>query len=164
MSNGAATPERCVKCNAPAEGFWLTRKFSPQANSPGAGGGGLVALVALVFLINELSKRKSLTVRLAVCPGCRAKRRRATAMAAVLAVGALVIVGLAMTMLMDQGRRVAPNQVVVIGQLVTGLVGFFGALIWLGAAVQVLQYHKMDDQNVWLKGAGKAFLTSLSQK
>jgi hypothetical protein len=164
MRSGAATPERCVKCNAPAEGFWLTRNFSPQTNSPGAGGGGLIALVALVFLIIELSKRKSLAVRLAVCPACRAKRKRAMWMSAGLAAAGPVIVGVATAMLMDEGRRVAPSQAVVIGVLVAGLVGFFGAVVWLGTAVQVLQYHKMDDQNVWLKGAGKAFLGSLGAK
>jgi hypothetical protein len=164
MSNGAATPERCVKCNAPAEGFWVSKKFSPQTNSPGAGGGGLVALIALVFLIIELSKRKSLTVRLAVCPACRAKRKRAMWMSALLATAGLVIVGVATAMLMDDGRRTAPSQAVVIGLLLAGLAGFFGALVWLGTAVQVLQYHKMDDQNIWLKGAGKAFLESLGAR
>ena len=161
-----ATPDRCVKCNAPADGFWVRKKFSSQSSGAGVRGGSdifsaILALIGLFIFMIEFAARKSVHVRIALCKSHRERRRRQSCVAiGVMLLGFAIGAG-GMTIIIKQPHSTNPDGWVGIPIFLVGVVVFIGGIIWASLVRQVLGYHAVRDQKVWLKWAGKPFLDSL---
>jgi hypothetical protein len=148
LMQGAPLPDRCVKCNAPADGYRLRRNLS--WHSP------IWYLVfflisPIVYVIAALIVRKKATVYVPLCETHLGKRNRA------LVVGWLgTLAGLAGLIcgLMDERFIV----LAAIGPVVMLVSLIFGVM-----RSQTLTPKRIDDRLVWLKGACSEFLAQLGR-
>jgi hypothetical protein len=144
MRKDAELPDRCVKCNTPAEGRRLRRNLSWH---PGAW--YLLVLVSLpIYVIVALIVRKTARIEVGLCADHRARRRRA------IAVGwALSLAGFGMII---YGASVNRGDVALIGvvPLLAGLIfGLIGS--------QTVVASRIDKNLVWLKKVHPSFLAEL---
>lgn len=144
MEKGAQLPDRCVKCNAPANGRRLIRNLTWH---PGAV--YLLLLVSLlVYIIVAMLVRKSAVVDVGICEEHRAKRR--TAIIIGWSLGLLGLFGVFGAIAMEEG-------ILALVGLVSSLVG----IIWGAIGARVVHPSRIDDHYVWLKGVHPAFLGQL---
>jgi len=144
MTKEASLPDRCVKCNASANGLRLKRRLS--WHHPVLYLLIFVALLIYVILAAILSKRA--TVYIGLCAEHFQRRRK------LLAAGwVLLAIGL-----------ISP--VVAFSYDYPG-VGLLGALlliiaiIWLVLVARVVTVKKIDDRLVWLNGINSNYLAQL---
>jgi len=139
----ADLPDRCVRCNEPAEGFRLQRKL--QWHHPAV----YVALVIspVIYVIIALIVRKTTTVRIGLCPRHRARRRNG------ILVGWL---GSAASVTACTAAIAADTPEAMLGGLLVFLVCVIVGIVMS----QVIQPKKIDDSFAWLR-VGKPFLESL---
>jgi hypothetical protein len=141
MHKSAYLPDRCVKCNAPANGQRLRRKLSWHHPALYI----LVFGAALFYVILAMALSKRATVDFGIC--AEHSRRRKTFMAiglSALALGLVVpIVAFA-------------NDYPGIG--VVGIFFFLAALIWLVIVNRFVNVKLIDDQYVWLSGINHQYL------
>ncbi|HUR53112.1 MAG TPA: hypothetical protein VMZ71_03200 [Gemmataceae bacterium] len=156
MAKGAVGPDRCVKCNAPAEGYLLTRKLSWHPPL-------LFFLILfpglLIYAIVALCVQKKGQVTVGVCP----VHRRARARNALIAWGsALLGAGLFTAALVVNANTRWPDDStfavvgIVAGLLLLAFGAFYGVV-----AVPIVTARKIDDRYVYLNRAGRAFLDTL---
>lgn len=144
-SKGATLPDRCVKCNMPANGLKLTRKlyWHPPAYYL------LICAGVLLYAIVAVLVRKTTTIDFGICLEHKNKRKRNLMIAWIL-VGvsvALFFVGIAA----DEGA--------IAG---IGLPVFLIGLIFAVIAAQFVIPRKMNaDGLVWLKGVNAQYLEQL---
>jgi hypothetical protein len=144
-SKGASLPDRCVKCNMPANGLKLTRKlyWHPPAYYL------LICAGVLLYAIIALIVRKTTVIDFGICQEHKSKRKRNLIIAwSLLGVSILLFfIGAAA----DEGT--------VAG---LGLPVFFGSLIFAIVAAQFVTPRKMNaDGLVWLKGVNAQYLEQL---
>ena len=144
MAKEAALPDRCVKCNAPANGLRLKRKFSwhhPILYLFVFGAALLYVIIAAV-----LSKRA--TVYLGLCQEHFQRRRKH------LAIGwLLLLLGL-----------VTPIPAIAYDYLIFALLGvivFIFGVVWLVVVSRVVSVKRIDDRLVWLNGFNSNYLSQL---
>ncbi|MEI7729383.1 MAG: DUF4339 domain-containing protein [Verrucomicrobiota bacterium] len=147
MKKGGTLPDRCIKCNAPAEGYQLRRKLS--WHNP--------LLYVLIFVCNPLiyilvaavvSKRA--VVGVGLCPAHRERRRKQiTINLGLCAAGFFMI-----------GAGIAFNSVAVG---VLGGVVLLGCLIFAVIITNVVAAGKIDDQYARMRGVCPAYLESLDK-
>jgi GYF domain 2 len=144
-TKGATLPDRCVKCNRPANGLRLTRKLywhPPAYYLLICGGVLLYAIVALIV-------RKNTVLDFGICELHKNKRKRWLAITWSLV--ALAVVLFIAGAVADEGGIAA------IGGLVLFLSLIFGVL-----ASQFVTPRKMEtDGLVWLKGVNAEYLQLL---
>jgi hypothetical protein len=150
MSKGAEFPDRCVKCNAPAEGYRLKRDLS--WHSP-----GYYVLIfflcpgLLTYIIVAMIVRKTARAWVPLCPRHRSARLRD------IAIGWLgALAGIAMMF----GAATAPGDygpMMVTG----GLVVFLVALLYGVLRAQAVVPSKIDKTMVWLRSISPDFLAML---
>lgn len=141
MAKDSPLPDNCVKCDAPAQGFRMRKRFSWHHPALYA----LVLVAWLIYLIVALSVRKQATVYVGMCQEHYQRRRN------LLAAGWITfgLAGLAMIVGFSSEYP---------------LVGFAGMLVLAAAAVflamvaRVLNVKKIDDRYVWLSGFDEKFL------
>lgn len=141
VRKGAALPEQCIKCGAPAEGGPLKKTMS--WHQP-----WLYILILfpglLIYAIVALCVQKRATVCLSLC-GAHRRRRRML----ILTVWGLILGGVAGFFV---GANVNNGLI-----LLAGLVLFVAGLI-TAVAIQLVKARRIDDHFVWLRGAGPEFL------
>ena len=155
MQKSAVAPDRCVKCNEPANGYRWTKTFywhDPLFYLLILAGIIIYAIVALII-------RKSGRISVGLCPRHRAARARRIWIA-----WGLFLLGLA---LLIGGPMLASNfvgdqreQFMMIGVL-GGIFTLLASGIFAAVAVPVLTPRKIDDHYVYLARAGRPFLDSL---
>ncbi len=146
-------PDRCVKCNTPAEGFRLKRTFywHPPALF-------LLLPLILVFGVVTLLVRKKATIEIGLCPAHRKTRSRwmfAKAMVSLLAVG-LLAGGIAIAIISQHTR----DQAAIVMIISFGVLIVIGGIIDIGLT-RVLIPTRIDDKFAWFRGAGAEFLEPL---
>jgi len=171
MDRASALPDRCVVCNAPAEGYRLSRKlyWSPLAWRAGAliapfaaMALGLyldVAILAMSFwplvillLITHTFVRKSLKLELGVCP--RHRRLRNTFIALSTACIAGVFAGILSFQTGIVGIMILLGS--VVGLLVLAVMqSYFGA--------QAIRLKELSPEHAWLARTGAAFRSELPE-
>ena len=141
MTKDASLPDYCVKCDAPAGGFRLRRRFSwhePLLY--------LLVLVGwLVYFIVAIIVRKQATVYLGLCQEHHQRRRNWIAAGWALFAFTFLLMFVAFA-----------NYYPGIGLL--SLLGIFGSLVWLIIATRVVNVKKIDDRYVWLTGVNANYL------
>lgn len=146
MSKDAALPDRCVKCNSPANGLRLKRTL--YWHNPIY----YVLLFAgiLIYFIVAMIVRKTAIVHVPLCETHLGRRR------ASLIIGWLLIaLGLGGFIMAIAGNYGTPA---FLGAL-SLLVGFVFAI----AAARTVLPTKIDDRFVWLKGVNRDYLNQLPQ-
>ena len=146
MSKDATLPDRCVKCNRPADGLHLKRTLYWHNQLIYA----LILAGVILYLVVSLIVRKTATVNVPLCETHLARRRNK------LIVGWLLIsLGLGGFIF-----AVANNYpMLILGAALIILVGFIFAI----AAARIVIPTKIDDRFVWLKGINKDYLDQLPQ-
>jgi hypothetical protein len=141
---GAVLPDRCLKCNAPAEGYLFTRDISwirPMWVL-------LVLLSPLLFILVYFFVRWTGKVSVGLCPGHRQARRRMIMLGWLIALSGFGAFGLA-TVLRDNGA--IASVLTGFGLLIAGVVvGVLGS--------RVLLPTKIDQQFVWLAKVSPDYL------
>jgi len=144
MVKEAPLPDRCVKCNAPANGVRLRRRLA--WHSPVLYLLIFVAVLIYAILAAVLSKRA--TIYIGLCAEHVQGRRKKIAVGWILLAGGLIsiVVGFA-------------YEYPIIGLL--GFAVFLFALVWLIMVSRVVTPKKIDDRLVWLNGINSAYLSQL---
>jgi hypothetical protein len=156
MAKNLIGPDRCVKCNAPAQGYRLHRRLSWHP-------AGLFLLIVfpglIIYAIVALCVRKTAQVSVGLCPVHRAARRRNIAIAWFLSLLGLGLMIAVPALLADvRGPDAYAYKVMgVLGGVAVLLIG----LIFGAAGAPVVSPRRIDDRYVYLRGAGRAFLESL---
>jgi hypothetical protein len=144
MMKEAPLPDRCVKCNAPANGVRLRRSLS--WHHPVLYLLIFVGVLIYVILAAVLSKRAMIYIGL--CAEHIRRRRK------MIAAGwALLVAGLVSAI------AAFANDYPTGGML--GLGVFLFALVWLIMISRVVTPKKIDDRLVWLNGVNSAYLSQL---
>lgn len=155
MRKEAELPDRCVKCNAPADGYRLKRKLG--WHHPAF---YLIILVALLlYVIVALCVRKTATVQVPLCEDHRSRRKRTILLGWLFSLGGLaaMIAGIALSS--DPGATGG----LAAALIPTGFLVLIVALVWSIVASQPVVPLKIDQQFVWLKKVCPAFLDSLPE-
>jgi len=156
MARNLIGPDRCVKCNAPAEGYQLLRRLSWHHPA-------LYVLIlfpgVVIYAIVAMCVRKTAKVKVGLCPAHRAAHRRNVAIAWSLCLLALaMLIGIPMTLAGQRGPDVGTYKAMgALAGIVTLLVG----LVYAAVAVPVVSPRRIDDHYVYLNKAGRPFLESL---
>ena len=145
-------PDRCVKCNAPAEG-WTIRK-TLYWHSP-----LLYILIffpgILIYAIVAMVVRQNAKVTAALCPVHRRKRWTTILIAWLAALLGVATVVAGMVLAGDRDTEAIGLVSVLVGFLMIVGGGIYGA-IWSA----VLSPTKMNGNYAWLKGAGNDYLAT----
>ncbi|MEZ6071813.1 MAG: hypothetical protein R3C10_16515 [Pirellulales bacterium] len=146
-AKGAIFPDRCVKCNAPAEGFRLHRALGWHHPAVYL----TVLAGVLVYIVLAMVLRKSASVHVGLCP-VHHKRRNLTMLAAWLTFLAGMVIMFASIVLESLGLA-AFGVVVMLSSVVVGLL-----------KTRVIWPKRIDDNYAWIRGVGEDFLTSIAQE
>ena len=140
MDRNALLPDRCIKCDEPANGY--RRAISLTHVSTGTE--LMVGAIAYAF-----AKRASIEVGL-----CERHRRSRAVNVALVSVAALLGSLYVFT-------QVRATELVLPLLATVGLIGGVVGLLYAAVGFRVVRATKMTDTHIWLKGAGEAFLASL---
>lgn len=170
IPDGGSTPDRCVRCNAPARGYRKRVKaYEPMKSDSGGAGFGPDAgaaaiaegIIASVDLAIGLATRRSGVVHLAVCPACRRK-------ATIAWRGALPLAFVALGAILAGSMSFASSHPHALAWGLTGTIGGAAVLIaaiwWAVAASHLLQIERVVGRELWFKPNGRAFLESLPER
>lgn len=144
MVKEAPLPDRCVKCNEPANGIRLKRRLA--WHHPVLYLLIFIALLIYAILAGILSKRA--TIYIGMCAEHFKSRRRKILVGWIVLAGGLLLAPIAFV-----------NDYPLIGAL--GLTVFLFALIWLIVVSRVVTPKKIDDRLVWLNGVNSSYLAEL---
>ncbi len=141
MHKHAYLPDRCVKCNAPAQGLRLKRKLA--WHHPAL---YILCFGAMLFyLILAMALSKRATVEFGLCREHSERRRRLLwGGVAILAMG-LIIPVIAFA-----------NDYPGIGLL--GILIFLVALVWLIVVNRLVSVKRIDEEYLWLQGINHHYL------
>jgi hypothetical protein len=149
MLPGALLPQRCVKCNEPADEPTKTRKV--YYHHP-----ALYLLVfgwAIIYIIVALIVRKTAEINPGLCAEHKKQRALWMAISWFGALGSLFLLPmLAAALSIDFGPWMLLCIGLFLGFAITGIV-----------KARILYPKKIDDHYARLKGAGENFLASLPQ-
>lgn len=140
-------PDRCVKCNASANGFRLKRVLYWQNPAYYL----LLLINVRILLIVVLIVRKKAILNVGLCEAHRQQRLTAIAVcwSGVLAGPAAIIAG-----------AIYHSAPAIAG----GIVIFLAALIWGLVKGRTISASKIDKENVWVSGVCRAFLEELPER
>ena len=137
-------PDRCVKCNAPANGYRLKRVLYWQHPAYYL----LLLCNLLVLLIVVLIVRKKAILHVGLCEKHRAVRKQTILIGWIGGLGGLIL-GIG---------ALGLNSSLKAPLSVTGFLVFLITAIYAGLRAPMVSPAKITKENVWLNGVGKAFL------
>jgi hypothetical protein len=140
-------PDRCVKCNASANGFKLKRVLYWHHPAYYF----LLLCNLLVLLIVVLIVRKKAVLHIGLCDAHRKQRTLGIIICWVGMLGGIA--------LMITGGVLESGWVALIG-----VAGFFFGLIWGIVKARTIAATKIDNDIVWVSGVGPAFLNDLPER
>lgn len=146
MRKDAALPDRCVKCNSPANGKMLTKKY--QWHHPAWY--LLIFAGILIYAIAALVVRKQVILNLGLCEQHLARRRTAILIS-------WLLVALSIGMIIFGAAQNIPA-VALLGIPLLFVAAVYGAL-----SASVIAIQKVDDNYVWLKRVNKDYLAMLPE-
>ena len=141
MSKNASLPDRCVKCNRPANGLRLKRKLSWHHPILYL----LVCGAALFYIILAIALSKRATVYFGICTEHFQRRRKLMSIAGLLLAAAAITSVAAFA-----------YDYPMLGLFGMGL--FLVALVGAVLAARLVNVKKIDDRLIWLTGLNDQFL------
>jgi len=153
----AVFPPRCIKCNAPVNGPPIKRTYYYYWHTPWL---ALLILVQLfIYIIVALIVRKSGRVQIYVCDRHRARRRwlLISAWLSLLAsIASFIGAGI-----VSDNRAIADTVTPLL--VILGIALILAALILGFSLSRQLWPTRIDDRQLWLRGAGREFLSTLDE-
>lgn len=147
MRKDAVLPDRCVKCNTPAEGLRLRRNLSWHPS-----GWYVLLLISIpIYVIAALIVRKTAKIEIGLCANHKSRRRRAIAVGWVLSLAGLGLLVYGISA--EIGWVLLIGVVLLLGGLIYGLVG-----------AQTVVPSRIDQQYVWLKKVHPDYLADLADR
>ncbi|MEP7120735.1 MAG: hypothetical protein ABJE95_07495 [Byssovorax sp.] len=146
VPHGAHLPDRCVKCNAPAQGFRLRRRLTwlhPAYLFLLFGG-------LIIYAIASAVASKTAEIDVGLCPRHRKQRWQA-----ILGGWALGLAGVTVMPWLAISLELWWIAAVGAGMTLVGMVG--GILV-----ARLVSPSKIDDSRVWLSGVDSRYLNELS--
>ncbi|TME68029.1 MAG: hypothetical protein E6I48_17305, partial [Chloroflexi bacterium] len=140
LDRNAVLPDRCIKCNEPANGYRRTVKLSYVPTSRELMFGAWAYLSA---------KRAQLDIGL--CERHRRSRAVTVALSSVAVILASFIVF----------TQVRATDITLPLLATVGLIGGVAGLLYAAVGGRLVRATKITDTHIWLKGAGEPFLASL---
>lgn len=153
LRSEAPMPDRCVRCNAPANGYRLKRQLywhSPVYYLLLLLGIPACLLGLLAYVIVTIIVRKRARIFIGLCETHRAQRKWT-----IIGCWLAVAVGLGMIILGIALEKGYPA--------VSGIFLTLGGTLWGLYKGPVVTAAKIDKDFVWVRGAGKAFLADLAE-
>jgi hypothetical protein len=149
----APFPDRCVKCNGPADGFRLKRSlfWAPSIYYL------LILLSVPIGLIVVMLVRKKAVLHVGLCENHRAARKRDLLIGWCGALGGILVVVTAGVALSSTNSAVAGVMLLV------GILAFLFCLFYGLAKAPVVKAAKITKENVFLKGVNRDFLAGLPE-
>jgi len=146
IRKGAVLPDRCVKCNAPAEGYRLKRNLS--WHQPAI----YLTILAgiLIYVIIAIIVQQKARVDIGLCVHHRSRRRLAIAIAWGLFLGGLLALYLSAMIKPFQPAIMWTGWVMVLASPFVGL--FASRTVWA---------KRIDPYFAWLKGVSREYLAEL---
>lgn len=145
VPHGAQLPDRCVKCNAPAQGFRLRRRLTwlhPAYL--------LLLFTGVVFYaIASAMASKSAEIQIGVCPKHRRQRLRA-----IVGGWTLGLCGAVLMPLLAISLQAGWIALVGLGMALVGMVG--GIVV-----ARLVRPSRIDDNQAWLSGVDREYLNEL---
>jgi hypothetical protein len=141
-SHGAHFPDRCVKCNAPSDGYRLKRKLTWHP----AAWYAVILVNLLVYAVVAMVVRKTSELHVGLCDTHRRRRRW------------FIGLGLGLPLLGFTGCSMAiedPSGIWI------GILGFVVGMVLLVLGTNVLTAERIDERFARIRGASPAFLASL---
>jgi len=142
MTRQALLPDRCIKCNEPAERK-LKRKLSWHHPAIYL----LVFVGALVYVVLAMIMRKTATIEVGLCENHSAIRTRD-----IMITWTLGLLSIASILL---AARLEDLTFVAIGGLLILACALYGIV-----RVKVVTPTKIDEDFIWLKGCNRRYLTA----
>ena len=140
MTKEALLPNRCIKCNAPAD-EQLKRKLT--WHHPAL---YLLALASLlIYVVVAMVVRKTATVNVGLCEEHSSARRRNIAIT--WALGLAMVASFVVAVMIDDGTFAVLGIVLLLATCIYGIV-----------TLRVVAPTKIDDYCVWLKGVNADYL------
>ena len=140
MDRNAVLPDRCFKCNEPADGYRRTVKLTHVP----LGTEMMVGAIAYAFA-------KQAKVEVGLCERHRRSRAINIALISLAILGASILVF----------TQVQATDVVLPLLATAGLIGGVIGLLYAAVGTRLVRASGITDTHVWLKGAGAPFLASL---
>jgi len=140
-------PHRCVKCNAPANGYKLKRVLYWHHPAYYL----LLLCNLLVLLIVVLIVRKKAVLHIGLCEAHRKQRTLGITICSIGMIGGIV--------LLISAAALESGWMALIG-----VGGFFFGLVWGIVKARTIAATKIDNDIVWVSGAGPAFLNDLPER
>jgi len=136
-------PDRCIRCNADAEGFKLKREvwWHPPVYYA-------LAICPVIYVVVVYLIRTKAVLHVGLCESHRAERKRTIFIATIASVSGLVLLLLAA--FIENGWLALAGLFLLVG------AGIYGAL-----KAAVVTATKIDNEFIFFKGAGKPFLKAL---
>jgi hypothetical protein len=147
MERSAMLPDRCVKCNAPANGYKLWRNLSWHSPVYFL----LVLLSPLIYIVVALIVRKTATIAIGLCETHRKKRRTMIAVAWLLFLASIASFFVAVQF----DPPIGPSIVIA------GIVVMLTSLVMAAMISQIVKPVNIDYRFVRLRGVGADFLDTL---
>lgn len=144
MHKQAVLPDRCVKCNAPADGYRLKRSLSWHQPAWFL----LILVSLLIYVIVALCIRKTAKIHIGLCDEHRARRRWMIVGAWLMFFASIAAIVVAVA-----------NDLPMLA--LASLVLFLGSLIWAVIISNIVGTKKIDDHYVWLKRVHAEYLSQL---
>ncbi len=145
-NKNAQLPHRCIKCNSPEVAYVWKKKLywhSPVIYL-------LILVNILIFVLVGILVRKGAEVEIPLCGEHAAKRKRNIGIA-----WGVVITGLTMGVAGGVGGY--------MGILFIGVLFFLAGIIFGISTVPPVKPNKIDQNHVWLSGAGRKYLETLPE-
>jgi hypothetical protein len=147
-------PDRCVKCNTPANGFKLKRTLYWHHPAIYL----MLLLICIIsifgiiaFVVVSIVTRKKAVLHIGLCEAHRAQRRIGLYICTLGMLGGVALL---------VGAIIAESWWIA---LAGGVTFFFGA-IWGVVRTRMIAATKIDKDFVWVSGVGRAFLNELPQR
>jgi MFS family permease len=156
MTKYAKLPDRCLKCNGPADGWALKRSLSwhPQVYYL------LLLISPIIYIIVALIVRKTAKVYFPLCERHRRRRRRAIAVGWLASLLGIALIFAAATVV-PTIVEVQTHWIIVPVVFFVGVVLFLTGIIYGFIRSQVAVPTRIDKRFVWLNKVGPAFLATL---
>lgn len=148
MHREGTLPDRCIRCNAPANGYRLKRKLSwcyPAWHL-------FLVCNLLIWILVVVAVSKRATIQVGLCELHRRRRRRLIASGWLLA-----LAGLGCFVLVIDVR----SEPAVAGGLFGGIVLLIAGIVLAGIVSPPVTVRKMDKTYLWLKRVSPELLNEL---
>jgi len=147
MTHKATLPDRCIKCNQPAEGYRLKRHLvwhSPWLYL-------LILIQILLYIIVALIVRKRATIEIGLC-----KKHRRIRKNSILINWLIFLLGLAGLFL---GLSLPNMTLLIVG---VGLV-LVSLVVSLSQTITMVYPQRINNEYIWLRGVSKKFITEFPE-